>query len=451
MQRKDYFSELKKNVIEAGICTHCGTCIGLFPNKLECRETIDGPLPAIKHAGDKISDKSLLDCCPALKLSYKKLNRFVFGKKPKSFLVGNYIQGYIGHAKDESIRRKAASGGIITSVLVYLLEKKLIDGAVVLKQGIPKPWLAKPVIAKTKEEIISCSQSVYVPVMINTILPEIDKFKGNLAYVGLPDQVAAIRNLQKKKNAAAMKIKYIIGPYVGTAIYLEAIASYLRSNKVKSIKEIKTLKYRDGEWPGYLRIDTNDGRTFKSSKFYYNYLIPFYITAGSLISVDFTNELTDISVGDAWNPKYEKKGQGFSVVLARTKQGHRILKEMEKKGLVSLEPEKYKNLVNMHGHMIDFKKRGAFIRIRLRKLLGKKAPQYDYRPKKIPLSRYLVEFFISGIFLAGRTRIARKIIEIIPLSFSGKMFNFFRKSWKKVSRSTKRKGIMSTKFVFSRD
>ena len=55
----------------------------------------------------------------------------------------------------------------------------------------------------------------------------------------------------------------------------------------------------------------SDGKILKAEKFYYNYLIPFYITKGSLLSIDFCNELTDISVGDAWHPKYEKQGKGI--------------------------------------------------------------------------------------------------------------------------------------------
>ncbi|MCZ7666239.1 MAG: Coenzyme F420 hydrogenase/dehydrogenase, beta subunit C-terminal domain [Chloroflexi bacterium] len=42
--------------------------------------------------------------------------------------------------------------------------------------------------------------------------------------------------------------------------------------------------------------------------------------------MDFTNELSDISVGDAWHPRYEAQGAGFSVVAARTEKGRRCCK-----------------------------------------------------------------------------------------------------------------------------
>ena len=76
---------------------------------------------------------------------------------------------------------------------------------------------------------------------------------------------------------------------------------------------------------------------FQMIKFYYNYLIPFYITKGSLLSIDFCNELTDISVGDAWHPKYEKQGKGFSVIVGRSKKGINLLEQMEKEKSIFLE------------------------------------------------------------------------------------------------------------------
>lgn len=56
----------------------------------------------------------------------------------------------------------------------------------------------------------------------------------------------------------------------------------------------------------------------------------------------------------------------------------------------------------MHGHMLDFKKRGSFIRIQWRKLRGLPAPAYGYAPAHIPLSRYGVEIVISTLFTMAR-------------------------------------------------
>lgn len=439
------FNLLKNNVIDRGLCTHCGLCSGLSEKSIEMIDTDRGPIPT-SVADKNYLDPIVLDACPGKGLHYPELNKNIFNKIPDNWLIGNYMDLFIGYSKNEKVRSKGASGGIISQALIYLLESKMISGAITVKMGKIKPWEAEPQISKNKKEVLECSQSVYAPVPILKILDEIEEFDGDLAMVGLPDQIAAIRFLKQKNHPIAKKIKYFIGPYVGTNMYFESIRGFLRSEDINEINEIKTLKYRDGEWPGYLSIVLKNGRRFKLEKFYYNYLIPFYITKSSLISVDFTNELTDISVGDAWNPKYEKIGKGFSVVISRSENGKKILNEMQKKNLINLERIDEKEAIKMHAHMIEFKKRGSFIRMKFLRMMGKKTPVFGYEILKIPVSRYIIELFMSTMFLLSSSMLGRKISELIPKRILGPSFNFFRKNWKRLTKKSKRKGLLSFEY-----
>lgn len=442
--------QLKRDVIDAGICTHCGTCAGLSGGTLRMEETAGGPLPAAEGAEATLPPLAY-EACPGKGVDYPAAFQTLFGRPPENWLAGPCRQVYVGYACDEAVRRRAASGGVITQTLLHLLREGLVDGAVVLAPGRPQPWLAQPIIAQTEKEIRAASQSVYTPAPVNVILPEMEAFPGRLAYVGLPDQVASLRILQRAGHPGAEKVDYVLGPYVGTAIYLGAIESYLRANGVDDLSEVAELRYREGEWPGYLQIRTHSGRVLRAEKFYYNYLIPFYITQGSLQAVDFTNELTDISVGDAWHPRYEAQGRGFSVVVARTEKAQTLLEKMRSAGVLSLEETPAEEALAMHGHMLDFKKRGAFIRNDWRRKLGKRAPAYGYRPAHIPLSRKLVELFIVTLFAIGRTRPARRVVEWIPLGLLGPLFNNLRKTWKRLSKPVKRKGLSGVPFIVTKD
>jgi coenzyme F420 hydrogenase subunit beta len=163
-----------------------------------------------------------------------------------------------------------------------------------------------------------------------------------------------------------------------------------------------------------------------------------------LLSVDFTNELTDVSVGDAWHPHFESIGEGFSVVIARTAKAEALLNSMQADEKVILDQISLDDALSMHGHMLDFKKRGAFVRIQWRKTLRRPVPDYGYLPVHIPLSRKLVEGVISGLFVICQTRIARWIIEFIPINIVGPLFDVLRKFWKNISKPTKRKGLLNT-------
>ena len=345
-----------------------------------------------------------------------------------------------GHATDETIRRNGASGGVLTNVLIYLLEQKLIDAAVVVRQGVPAPELARAVFVTTRAEVLAAAQSVYIPVATLDQLPAFEPGK-RYALTCLPDQAAALRSLQLAGDEKALQVRYLLGPYTGTAMYPAAIRSFLRSCGVPAADAITSLKWRAGEWPGYLEIKTAGGRLIRSNKFYYNYLIPFFITRNSLLNLDFANEFCDLSVGDAWSPRFEKAGGGHSVITTRTPAMENIIVEMTARGLLTVEKVDALKAAEMHGHMIDFKKRGGYLRNRLRRFWGRPAADFGLRPDPLPASRVAVELVISTIFFFAGTGLCRWLVERIPERFIGPLFNRLRLTWKAASKPTKRKGL----------
>lgn len=437
-----WWLKLERDILQPGLCTQCGTCVGLSKGLLEFQERTGVPIPTRTTKLGSLH-RECYDACPARFCSYPALNKFTFQKIPENWLSGVVNTSYIAHAQDEDIRRNGASGGVITATLIHLLETKQITGAICLRLGKSFPHKAEPIIARTREEIMSCAQSIYSVTPVNTILDQLENEKGPLAYVGLPDQVASVRKLQMMNHPDAKKIKYIMGPYMGTQMYFEAIRSFLRSHSVKSEEEIISLKYRAGEWPGHLEIKLKDGRVLTAEKFYYNYLIPFFIASSSLQLVDFTNELTDISVGDAWSPQYEQQGKGFSVVLARSAVGNKIMREMQQQQKLVLEEIPLAKALDMHGHMLDFKKRGSFIRNSWKKV----KPEYSYFPRHIPFSRKIVERLLQLVFVTASMAWSRWLVEHLPLRIVGPLFNTMRKYWKSVSKPTKRKGLREMEFI----
>lgn len=381
--------------------------------------------------------------CPGKGIDYPYLYKKHYGVLPDDWRIGCVDKLWVGHAEDPSIRLVGASGGVTTAVLIYLLQQGLVDAAILVKQGYPTPEQASWVIATNETEVIEAAQSVYIPVSVLDALNHLEAGK-RYAMTLLPEQSAALRVLQHAGHAAANQIKYVLGPYTGTALSPKAIRALLRSKGVSDQDAITSLRWRAGEWPGYLEIRTRSGKIVQSKKVYYNFLIPFYVTQTSLQSMDFANEFTDLSVGDAWSPKYEAMGQGFSVVVSRSPAMTKIIQDMSSSGLLALkEEESVVNASAMHGHMIDFKKRGGYLRNRWRLLTGRSAPDYGIKPTSTPFSRILVEMVISSIFAVGRTRFARWTMEQIPESVLGPVFNRLRLLWKSASKPAKRKGLKS--------
>jgi len=445
-----YWQHFQQEIIDPGNCTHCGACVGLNPDLLTFQETKKGPLPRTVEplTSEAIDNRLKLAwaVCSGRGVPYPELYP-TFNQEPENWLIGPYHRLWTGFASQPDIRRRGASGGVISRTLIYLLETGRIDGAVVLKQGSPTPDRATPIIATTAEEILAAAQSVYAVTPVLTILPEMAAFEGRLAFVGLPEQVATLRMLQVAGHTAAQKVVFVAGPYTGTNMYLGAVRAFLRSRGVSDRVAIKKLQWRAGEWPGYLQVETAEGQVFRAKKFYYNYLIPFYISRNCQITPDFTNELTDLSVGDAWSPQFEAAGGGHSMIVARTRQAKDLLQEMKDSQVLTLEGISLDQALGMHGHMLDFKKRGTFIRLQWQQKQGKPIPEFGYQPASIPPMRQFVEVIISGSFAIGKLPLARWLITKLPLSLVGPAFNFLRQSWKSLSKPTKRKGLSETQFV----
>jgi coenzyme F420 hydrogenase subunit beta len=431
-----------RNVIRHNLCNRCGSCVGLSGGSIIFKDRTSNYLPVIvNEPDDKLAD-TIWQACPGKEFDFPHFRKLYYSENcTYHSYMGPFQKIFIGFSEDGAIRQSSASGGILTSILIWLLDNKMIEGAVVTGMSDIEPWLAKSFIATTAEQIISASQSKYIITSVNEILPEIEHFTGRLAYVGLPGQIQSIRKLQELNHPSIKNIKYIFGPFYGNTLHFSSIISFLRSNKEKDYHNITKLYFRYGEWPGNMRVELKNGHIIEMPKFHANYLIPFHILKNSLLCTDLSNEFTDISGGDAWAPNYEERGKGFSMVVGRTDEGMRILAKMKEEGIIDLQEIELNDAITMHSHGYDLKKRGSFIRIRIRKLVGLPVPDYGYTLKGFPISRYLMEIVILTLFLILGTRFARYLIEQFPPTWIGKIFEHSRKAWKKSTYRIKRNNL----------
>lgn len=428
-----------EEIMKSPLCNRCGTCVGLSEKAIVFKDKEGAYQPEFV---EKIKSKNLeriLKSCSGKYFDFKYFNKLVFPKASNYHVyLGSYESISIGFSKEKIIRSKGASGGIISSVLIYLLQNKIIDGAIVLKMSEDKPWLSEPFIAKSSEEILIAAQSKYTISSVNEILEVSKSFNGRLAFVGIPPQVQAIRKLQQINDKSVNNIDYIFGPFYGNTLHFSSIISFLKSHRINDYKTITKLHFRHGEWPGNMRAETNLGEVAELKKFHANYLIPFHILKNSLYCTDLTNEFTDISGGDAWSPVYEDRGKGYSMIIARSKKGQELIKKMKLEGRLSFEKITQEEALSMHSHGYDLKKRGTFIRIKLRKFFGKPIPNYGYSISGFGFKRYLMEFIIILLFFILSKPLSRRIAELIPPHIIGNIFEKARTIWKNKTHSIKR-------------
>lgn len=447
MEQKNLVKKLFNEVVIPGNCFHCGLCEGLSKNLFKMSDTINGPIPKLKRKPiiKDIPDlRKILVSCPGRGIPYNYLSNFQNTKK-KNKLIGNYNSLKICSSNSEIIRNNSSSGGLVRTILIDLIKSKEVDYVCTLDEKKNHILNFDILTTNSVKKILNVSQSIYQTTPLLHKLKDLKKNK-SYCFVGLPEHIASLRLLKTKYPKKFKHIKYLISIYSGTNMYPGAIKFYLKGNNVSNINQIKKLNWRYGEWPGKLRIILKNSKILTLKKFYYNYLIPFFISKSCLITPDFTGELSDISIGDAWSPKLEAKGYGYSVVICRSKKFEKILKKLKNKKLIETKEINLQEAVKMHAHMIEFKKIGSFLRIEKLKKIGH-VPLYDLKPKEISFKRILIENFIEIVIKISSKSFTKFIISLINPKVIGHIFQVLRSSWKYISKPVKRKGLIGLKFI----
>lgn len=441
MAETDWWDKLKSEIIDQGLCTRCGTCVGVSSSQaIEFSDPLGQCIPELKQTAIR-ENEWIYHGCSGRYVPFPELSDFVFGRQPRNKMLGNAQALYVGYAADPLVRRNAASGGMISAALIYLLDTKKIDGAMVLGTSETEPWRSEPKIVCTPEEVLKAAQSKYTIAPLNTILSQLKEADGRFAYVGLPCEVHAIRKLQMRDFPWMPKIAYVIGSFCGNTLHFSSVISFLRSHGLRDYRKVVSLKYRAGEWPGAMEAVLKDGRVFRLEKFYANYLIPFHIMSRCLLCADLANEFADISGGDAWAPVYEERGKGYSLIVCRTERGAELIHSMSREGVLEIQEIGEADAVAMHSHGYDLKKRGAFIRMDFKKQSGRAIPDYGYYPGPFTLRRRIFERVLAMLFTICSWGISKRIIELVPPGAIGKVFGGARVLWKKSTRGVKKRGL----------
>ena len=201
--------ELKEN----GLCVGCGTCASVCPNqaiaiiKSESKGIYTPILDKKTCAGCGIC----YETCPGHSFDFAKFNSQIFQNSFDNILIGNYLACYAGHSTDYHIRYNSASGGLITALLIFALEERIIDGALVTKMSKSNPLEPLPFIARTREDIISASKSKYCPVPANIAIEHILHNDGKFAVVGLPCHIQGVRKAEAINKNLKDKIVLHLG------------------------------------------------------------------------------------------------------------------------------------------------------------------------------------------------------------------------------------------------
>lgn len=393
------------SVVKDGLCTGCGTCVGLCPEEA-VGMTIDYSkgiyVPRLEE--ERCNQCGVcLAVCPGHTVDFKQLQIGIFGREPKNILLGNYANCYTGYATDPKIRYDSASGGLVTTLLIFALEEGMIDGALVTRMSKENPLEPEPFIARTREEIISAAKSKYCPVPANTILSEIIKEEGRFAVVGLPCHIQGVRKAEMVNKELKEKIVLHLGLFCNHIPSFLATEYILRNMRVKK-QEVKKLDYRGEGWPGSMKIGLENREiSISLSDYWESGFGSFFYPSRCLSCIDALSELADISFGDAWLPEFRDDKLGQSIVISRTGVGQQILERAMRQGAIALAEMDPTEIKQSQGILLRRRKAGANAHMSFLRSLHKKTPVYTAE-----LLRPGIKDHLGSLRLYLRTHISTK-------------------------------------------
>ena len=335
------FDRLKKEVIGVGLCTDCGTCVGVCPSR------------AIVINYDEEEPEAVAECPPRCNLCYQvcpgrdipipEMERMVFGRERTAEEEWIGIgQTYIAaHAVDPLVRISGASGGLVSALLLYALENDVIDAALVAGNREDKPWRVIPKIATNRQEVLDCSQSKLSPCPNNSLLAEAlaQGFK-RLGIVGLPCHVHGIRKMQLagKPKRTVESIKFIIGLCCGSQPNYRAAEHIVEELARVPLDEVAKVRIRYGHYPGLYTIFTKDGRRVVLPDAPRRAHSEAFQKYRAEVCSDYSSELADLSVGDSFSPHMVEGVPGLTLGIMRTNTGKKLIEDAEAANYIHTEP-----------------------------------------------------------------------------------------------------------------
>ncbi|MDZ7674975.1 MAG: Coenzyme F420 hydrogenase/dehydrogenase, beta subunit C-terminal domain [Acidimicrobiales bacterium] len=328
--------ELKNEVIDSGLCTGCAGCVIACPHDVIGYDHEAGGYTPF-HLEEEMGpddcvhgQKGCTSCtraCPRFRNWEPEADEHLFARtREDDEQSGIYQDILLTRAADQTVHELGQDGGLVSAILLWLLEEEYIDGALVsYLEGDKGDWKAKPGVATNKQEILDASGSRYTYSANTLALPEaVDRGLQNLALVGMSCQSSVPPVMWHRKLGKVGKpIKFNIG-LLCSKTFDDAIFEELFETKYRIPKQTITKM----NIKGVFQLWTEDGSYHE---------IPLkechaWTREGCNHCPDFAAEHADISTGGIG----EKND--WTLTIVRTELGREVISRMIDAGAIEARP-----------------------------------------------------------------------------------------------------------------
>src|SRR5690554_3064954 len=387
-------------VVKQDLCVGCGACLySSSQDNLGMKWNKEGFLNPNPDIPELLSEDNL-KVCPFNPFPDKEVRTeneiadiFLKDTPNRHQKVGHYYNTYVGYSN--KYRLTSSSGGIATYLIDELLNKKIVDAVITVKEG--ENSFYEYSIVRSTDELISTSKTKYFPVTLATALEQLKNSNERFAVVGIACFIKSIRLLQFYHPDLKERIKFTIGIICG-GIKSRFFAEYLagragvKNNQFRQPQfRIKDHKSTASDYSFGCKDEEGELHTIKMREVGDMWGSGMFKNNACDFCDDVTTELADISLGDAWLNPYNKDGKGTNVIVTRTELAERLINDGIIHKELAVDTLEFDQFLSSQQGSFNHRQKALGYRIKLAKSKGFIIPPKRHDNENISLDFKLVQ------------------------------------------------------------
>ncbi len=284
------------------LCLGCGACAYICPKRgiTLINDLEQGIRPTIE-ATECGSCTQCLEVCPAVENDHRGINNRdgILTELLPAF--GPVLEVWEGHATDPDIRLSGSSGGVLTALSAYCIEREGMHGVLHIGMDPADPTRNRTKLSRSRAELLAHTGSRYAPASVCDSLELVEQSPTPCVIIGQPSEVTAIRKAERMRPELASKAGLVLSFFCAGSPSRQGTLALLSSLGLNP-DDVADLRYRGNGWPGNFAV-TLKGQSRPAREMSYQQswgYIQAYRPFSTHLCPDGSGEDADISCGDPW-------------------------------------------------------------------------------------------------------------------------------------------------------